>query len=728
MAAQNTHENTEEIIDLTELIEKGSVPETAEDIARSTAADNTDLQSHMRNLNDQVQLSDAEDEIDNLLAQMDSMGDSTNAEASPAAGLTADGEADARQDDKTDRILSDFPPVRMPDGHIVDPHEELHMPGMGDVDNLLSSLDIPPQPRAQEAAAPLPKETDDAVDKMLSSLNGASCPSPEFFASDAEQAPQVNNAELDELLAVGTMSEPVISDELEALLQEAGPAASRPDSQHTPAPEAPAPEAPDTVAQQAAPAHEDHSDLDALLQSILAEQPDQGAGQTPAPTATDTGLDDQAAQNMAHAPQATSPLSDPTPSAPESAGLESDMTNLVPDLAADLDMLIASLNQTESTPAGGGTDQSPASGTEESAEKLEFDLDALLAAADAEERGLQQASTAAPQAASAESSPEDKPTAPNEAFTADQPQAAPASFEAALDDILAGNTTVEPDALDKMLDQAGSAVEPDALDKMVDQAGSAVTADTVAVGASSGVPASSASQISGQDMTALVDRLDQYAMQLQQADERVTALESAVAEARAEAEQARNEADEARSAALQAQAALDDTLATAQSAHESVAQTAAEALHTAQGAAQAVANASAQQQTDKPESAPSVEDLFAPDHPLHQRLLDLVAATAADAAATAAREAANIAMQSAKQQTEDKPLPENQTPAQLENLLDERLDAINLLVQGATARLDSIEERLDKLEPRFNDKVEKAAAAAAARILREEIGRLLENE
>ena len=59
-------------------------------------------------------------------------------------------------------------------------------------------------------------------------------------------------------------------------------------------------------------------------------------------------------------------------------------------------------------------------------------------------------------------------------------------------------------------------------------------------------------------------------------------------------------------------------------------------------------------------------------------------------------------------------------------LIDERLQPVITAARSANARIDSLEERLDALEPRFNDRVEKAAAAAAARILREEISRLLE--
>ena len=43
-----------------------------------------------------------------------------------------------------------------------------------------------------------------------------------------------------------------------------------------------------------------------------------------------------------------------------------------------------------------------------------------------------------------------------------------------------------------------------------------------------------------------------------------------------------------------------------------------------------------------------------------------------------------------------------------------------------SARLDALEKRLDELTPAFNERIEKAAASAAARILREEIARLLQ--
>ena len=70
--------------------------------------------------------------------------------------------------------------------------------------------------------------------------------------------------------------------------------------------------------------------------------------------------------------------------------------------------------------------------------------------------------------------------------------------------------------------------------------------------------------------------------------------------------------------------------------------------------------------------------------------------------------------------------PAQNTAADVQALIDEHLQPVITAARIATARIDSLESRLDALEPRFNDRIEKAAAAAAARILREEISRLLE--
>ena len=423
------------------------------------------------------------------------------------------------------------------------------------------------------------------------------------------------------------------------LLREATPSANQPDAQQTQSndtsqAQTPAQSAAPAAASPAqdAPAHDLHDDLDVLLQSIMIDKPEHGA--------------DKDAPKTQEAPQ-TQP--DPAPTAASGASQPSD---------AD-----------------------PAKAND----KLEFDLDALLAAADAEERGLAH------------------PAATPEAPAAEQPEQPSGSRlpDVDLDDILAGNMVTVPSA----------------------QAAVAGRADSAAAGQAAVTP----------DMTEIMARLDQYAEKLQQADDRVQALEAAVAEARADADQARAEADAAKSAALQIQSDLDEKHTATQASHEALAQTAAEALHTAQNAAQnvaqAVASATAQQQ-DQPDGTPSLEALFDTDHPLHQRLMDCINTAAAEAAATAARQAAEKAVaeaQSAMAQAHEAPAG-HEDPALLESLLDDRMHAVNLTMHGASARLDAVESRLDELEPHFNDRVEKAAASAAARILREEIGRLLENE
>ena len=103
-----------------------------------------------------------------------------------------------------------------------------------------------------------------------------------------------------------------------------------------------------------------------------------------------------------------------------------------------------------------------------------------------------------------------------------------------------------------------------------------------------------------------------------------------------------------------------------------------------------------------------LEDMFVEGHPLHQSLMDCIGKAVAAALASAP------------------PLQAESNDAQ--SLVEERLQPVVTAARSATARIDALETRLDALEPRFNDRVERAAAAAAARILREEIGRLLEDQ
>lgn len=773
MAAQDTHENTEEIIDLTELIEKGAIPEADSAASGPTASEEDELHSHMRSLNDGGQNIAAEAEIDDLLAQMEyKEGDADAAASSAPKADAGDGSAESgmAQADSDATTPSDFSPVRMPDGHIVDPHEELHMPGIGDVDSLLNSLDIPPQPRPHEKAAPSPEDTDNAVDQMLGSLNGASRPAAENPPKDAATAPHDDMSDLDELLAAGTMPEPVISDELEALLRESAQSANQPQStgKNQATPPASEPAAGQAQAPSAAgpaqndPSHDLNADLDALLQSIMTDKPQQDANQplqVPSDTAQASAPAHDAGHDAAlHAPQGASPnaspdvspdadknvqqdaapnadqnapQSQPAPASPSGANANAHSADPDPSLSSGKQ---ADDNRPDPGPmadsaASQPTDASPvASDQAKTNDKLEFDLDALLAAADAEERDVAR-HVATPAASAAEQQPDpahaaEQPGPDQAAQTAAQsdqaakPQQSDSKLpDVDLDDILGGNIVTAPPAQTATADQAATST--------------AQAATSTAKAASD-----AAGQGATPDLTEILARLDLYAEKLQQADDRAQALEAAVAEARAEAdqaradaEQARAEAEEVKTATQQIQSDLGEKLTATQASHESLAQTAAEALHTAQNAAQAAASATAQQQ-EQPDATPSLEDLFDPAHPLHQRLMDSINAAAAEAASKAARQAAEEAVAAAQSPT---PKPHDapaghEDPALLESLLDDRMHAVNLTMRGASARLDAVEGRLDELEPRFNDRVEKAAASAAARILREEIGRLLENE
>ena len=103
-----------------------------------------------------------------------------------------------------------------------------------------------------------------------------------------------------------------------------------------------------------------------------------------------------------------------------------------------------------------------------------------------------------------------------------------------------------------------------------------------------------------------------------------------------------------------------------------------------------------------------LEDMFVEGHPLYQNLMDCISKAVATALASA-------------------PAPQTEHD-DAQSLVEEHLQPVVTAARSATARMDALETRLDALEPRFNDRVERAAAAAAARILREEIGRLLEDQ
>ena len=84
MVAEKIAETDEEIIDLTELIEKGEAPAAVVPPAEGTKED---ISVHMQSLND-GQASQGEAEIDALLAQME-VGDDQPASPPPGAQASA---------------------------------------------------------------------------------------------------------------------------------------------------------------------------------------------------------------------------------------------------------------------------------------------------------------------------------------------------------------------------------------------------------------------------------------------------------------------------------------------------------------------------------------------------------------------------------------------------------------------------------------------------------------
>ncbi|MDR2056319.1 MAG: hypothetical protein LBQ10_10705 [Desulfovibrio sp.] len=151
---QNTNED---IIELTELIEKGDNATPADTVNNAAPhAKEEATGTALESLNDASTISPGGD-IDSLLAQLDA-GDNNETVTQPAdqAEISAD-----------------------ETGHIVDPHEKLDMSGMEEVDNLLSSLQIPLTPAqagvppqenaaaAQRAAPSSPADTPFDIDSLL---------------------------------------------------------------------------------------------------------------------------------------------------------------------------------------------------------------------------------------------------------------------------------------------------------------------------------------------------------------------------------------------------------------------------------------------------------------------------------------------------------------------------------------------------------------------------------
>ncbi len=214
----------EEVIDLTELIDQSGA------VAAAPAPEEVkeEASSPMQSLDEDPARQD-EKEIDALLAQMEA------------------------HDDDPEELLS--PEQAAAPSHKVDPNEKLDMSGMGDVDKLLSTLDIPPQPRerhveaAQKAAS---ADLDSAVDDLLNARSG-SAPRPQ-----SETMPDAHDLPT----AAPQPGEQTFTDDLDALLAsdlDAPAAQSAPAA----ASAAPAPDLGDDVG----------DDLDALLGDLDLNPP-----------------------------------------------------------------------------------------------------------------------------------------------------------------------------------------------------------------------------------------------------------------------------------------------------------------------------------------------------------------------------------------------------------------------------------------------------------------------
>lgn len=141
-APKNTVNSADEdIIDLTDIIEKGA-PQAL--TAKSPAG--AELDAQLQDLfggssSAPVVPAGVESDIDALLSEMDRESTAPSPLGAPGIG---GGE------------------------RVVDPNEQLEMPGMAEVDSLLQSMDIPPQPDPQSSASTPPPAED--LDELLTSL------------------------------------------------------------------------------------------------------------------------------------------------------------------------------------------------------------------------------------------------------------------------------------------------------------------------------------------------------------------------------------------------------------------------------------------------------------------------------------------------------------------------------------------------------------------------------
>ena len=786
MVAKNTAETDDQIIDLTELIEKGEVPandpseQPQAAAAPEVEADQEALNAHLRGLNDGSSAADAE--IDDLLAQMD---------------IKDEGQSDPND------VALDFSAPSTQTDHPIDPNEQLLMPGMGDVDNLLNALDIPPQPaeKEPEVAAPASAKqaasqatnqaADDAVDALLNDFHAAA-PAPQ-----APAEPQNNIPDLDELLAsVNTAPATGNSSDIDDLLNAANLAPAQPE-----------PAAAPSAAQNPAFSNDD---LDSLLAAVAgggapsssqaaspapqaaapAPAPQPAPIPAPAPAASpdmpaDLGVDIDsllaaAADDLQSKLDAAQPEAAPAPQpAPIPAPAPAASPDMTADLGVDIDSLLAAAAddlqgkldaaQPEAAPV-----QAPAPAPEPQPD-LNADLDSLLAAVTGgaapaaepqedvsgvllhPELELMTDIQPEPVAEALHGSlPELEPVLePVQATQPEQTVELPTDFDALLaaaaDQAATDHADVAPADVQDIIADASAQAESDVFEAVA--AAEPAQADDLRLLEPDEILPPDANLLTGPsvDEPAGADLFTPEPAEVEAVEVEPAAADmpesagqfayepafrpqaahvtdstdiatdvAAVAVSGAALEAVMEQAKEASSHAIDAFAQAFDASTRAADAAETASkltarveqceaalQEAGDRIIALETALEAQIHAS-QELAANSLPRQELEDMFVEGHPLYQNLMDCISKAVATALASA-------------------PAPQTEHD-DAQSLVEEHLQPVVTAARSATARIDALETRLDALEPRFNDRVERAAAAAAARILREEIGRLLEDQ
>ena len=786
MVAKNTAETDDQIIDLTELIEKGEVPandpseQPQAAAAPEVEADQEALNAHLRGLNDGSSAADAE--IDDLLAQMD---------------IKDEGQSDPND------VALDFSAPSTQTDHPIDPNEQLLMPGMGDVDNLLNALDIPPQPaeKEPEVAAPASAKqaasqatnqaADDAVDALLNDFHAAA-PAPQ-----APAEPQNNIPDLDELLAsVNTAPATGNSSDIDDLLNAANLAPAQPE-----------PAAAPSAAQNPAFSNDD---LDSLLAAVAgggapsssqaaspapqaaapAPAPQPAPIPAPAPAASpdmpaDLGVDIDsllaaAADDLQSKLDAAQPEAAPAPQpAPIPAPAPAASPDMTADLGVDIDSLLAAAAddlqgkldaaQPEAAPV-----QAPAPAPEPQPD-LNADLDSLLAAVTGgaapaaepqedvsgvllhPELELMTDIQPEPVAEALHGSlPELEPVLePVQATQPEQTVELPTDFDALLaaaaDQAATDHADVAPADMQDIIADASAQAESDVFEAVA--AAEPAQADDLRLLEPDEILPPDANLLTGPsvDEPAGADLFTPEPAEVEAVEVEPAAADmpesagqfayepafrpqaahvtdstdiatdvAAVAVSGAALEAVMEQAKEASSHAIDAFAQAFDASTRAADAAETASkltarveqceaalQEAGDRIIALETALEAQIHAS-QELAANSLPRQELEDMFVEGHPLYQNLMDCISKAVATALASA-------------------PAPQTEHD-DAQSLVEEHLQPVVTAARSATARIDALETRLDALEPRFNDRVERAAAAAAARILREEIGRLLEDQ